>query len=38
MHVSQAQIKCDTFPAVFLCTYSVLDKFEIRTNNGVDLR
>ena len=25
----QARIKCNTFPAVLLCTYSVFDKFEI---------
>ena len=29
MHMSQAQIKCNTFPAVLLCTYSVLDKFKV---------
>ena len=27
--MSQAQIKCNTFAAVLLCTYSVFDKFEI---------
>ena len=28
-HVIQAQIKCNMFPAVLLCTYSVFVKFEI---------
>ena len=28
-YATRAQIKCNTFPAVLLCTYSVFDKFEI---------
>ena len=28
-NATRAQIKCNTFPAVLLCTYSVFDKFEI---------
>ena len=28
-YATRAQIKCMTFPAVLLCTYSVFDKFEI---------
>ena len=27
--ITQAWIKCNTFPAVLLCTCSVFDKFEI---------
>ena len=27
--ITQAQIKCKTFPAVLLCTCSIFDKFEI---------
>ena len=28
-NATRAQIKCNTFPAVLLCTYPVFDKFEI---------
>ena len=28
-YATRAQIKCNTFAAVLLCTYSVFDKFEI---------
>ena len=27
--ITQGRIKCNTFPAVLLCTCSVFDKFEI---------